>query len=171
MSSGVGLGDFFLPVPRASGSGISSDMCTISAAGVGRSKNTSVKVAMRPCRAQKPRPGTSFQLGGMGHSRCGDNSGRDAGGKLCASSSAKGHGGSGYPLVRPQRTIPSSRPESLRSAARKRRQGWPSGHRRRRREATLTARARRYNHRVGAKGLFMRPAAAPPSCVRASAPC
>ena len=49
MSSGVGLGDFFLSVPRASGSGISSDMCTISVTGVGRSKNTSVKVAMRPC--------------------------------------------------------------------------------------------------------------------------
>ena len=60
--------------------------------------------------------------------------------KLCAPSSGKAIEAS---LCSTVATIPSSRPEAQRSAARKRGQGWPSGHRRRRREAALTTRARR----------------------------
>src|ERR1700733_15806663 len=42
-----------------------------------------------------------------------------------------------YSFVRPATGIPSSRPEFVASAARRRRQGWPLGHRRRRRAASL----------------------------------
>ena len=52
--------------------------------------------------------------------------------------------GAGIPWFDRKKTIPSSRPESLRSAARKRCQGWPQATAKRR-EATLTARARRYH--------------------------
>jgi len=88
--------------------------------------------------------------------------------QLCASSSAKGSWRERASLCSTA-AIPSSRPHSLSSAARKRRQGWPKGHRRRRRglDGVSTVLA----WRGLGRSRLMRPDAAPPSCVRANAPC